>query len=189
MRSSIGRGRYIATSASCVRQARPAATASGWSPCSTIWAFFDNEVDRLEPIANPFGPKLLPIGSGHSFRRRARSPSVSQDSATIRDLRLLLWNACALKRSTVERLICSDFRWICQRTSSVRAGESAQRCSRTQGQRKASEVFFRSEYYAPDFGGCGTSSISLGSSPSSRRRTPKGALRRWRMSCDVDSVS
>jgi putative transposase len=39
------------------------ASASSSSPsCTTIWGFRD-ETCRLEPIENPFGPKLLPIRS------------------------------------------------------------------------------------------------------------------------------
>jgi hypothetical protein len=31
--------------------------------CTTIWRYFDDETCRLEPIENPFGPKVLPIRS------------------------------------------------------------------------------------------------------------------------------
>ena len=27
------------------------------------WGYFDDETCRLEPIANPFGPKVLPMSS------------------------------------------------------------------------------------------------------------------------------
>jgi hypothetical protein len=50
-------------------------TSFGEGQCERIWlvtfmhydlGYFDEENCRLEPIANPFGPKVLPMSSGRN---------------------------------------------------------------------------------------------------------------------------